>query len=70
MANVTIEVPDEQILELVERTRGLECGDAVRPPQITLQSQPPVSNSKVSHLVTVTLTYAFELGEIDPLIRA
>lgn len=70
MASVTIEVPDEEILDLVEKTRGLQRGSVVERPEVTLKSQPPTSNTTVSHLVTVTLTYAFELGEIDPLIRA
>lgn len=69
MARISVEVPDEQLIELIERTKGLVRGEAERSPEVEIETQPPVDNSIYSHIVTVSLRYAFKIGELDELIR-
>ena len=69
MARISIEVPDDQLFALLESSRGLERGQSVNRPELSIDSIPPASNNAYSHLVTVKLTYAFKPGEIDTLIR-
>lgn len=68
MARVTVEVPDETLIEFIEQKRGLERGQHVGT-TVEIEARPPVDNSKYSHIVTVSTQYALELGELDPLMR-
>lgn len=70
MAHVTVEVPDDEILGLIKRLRGLEPGKTSGRTKVRIEPVPPVSNSTVSHIVTVELSYGMQLGELDELIRA
>ena len=68
MARVIVEVPDETLVEFIEQKRGLDRGQSVGT-SVEIEAQPPVDNSNYSHIVTVSLRYALELGELDALMR-
>lgn len=69
MAQITVHVPDEEVLAHIIETRGLVRGQDVEDPKIEMVSLPATANTKFSHVVSVTLTYAFELGEVDRLVK-
>lgn len=69
MASVEVNVPDDQIIELVERSQGLQRGDAVKTELLSLTGIPASANTPNSHVVTIALTYEFRLGEIEALTR-
>ncbi|MDI2098006.1 hypothetical protein [Ruicaihuangia caeni] len=66
MASVEILISDQKILEYVREKYGLHEGENVGV-EVSVETQLPVHNSVVSHLVKVELTYPMEFGELERL---
>ncbi|MEV8272693.1 hypothetical protein [Microbacterium sp. NPDC077184] len=67
MASIQVPVSDEKLLALLAESRGLDVGKG-RVSAIDVVAQPPVSNSNVSHHVSVTIEFGLELGEVETLV--
>lgn len=66
MATIQIHVSDDKILQYLRDDRNFSEGRSNNI-QVEVEARPPVQNSKISHVVHVTVTYGLELGEIEKL---
>ena len=67
MATIEVPISDDKIMELLREKHGFDPDPrVVRSIEVTRQS--PVSNSSISHVVSVQLDFGLELGEIEDLV--
>lgn len=67
MASINVPVSDEKILALLQAEHGLAVGKGELE-ALEVQTNPPASNSIMSHEVSVTLKFYLRLGEVETLI--
>ncbi|UIN31886.1 hypothetical protein [Microbacterium binotii] len=66
MASVQIPIDDDKILDYIRENYGLVEGKS-RVLAVEVEAQPRAANSSISHVVTVSIRYGLELGEIEKL---
>lgn len=67
MAETTVYIPDEKIIDYIKSKFELDPGKANPNIEVRVTANPPTENNTMSHLVEVTLRYGLELGEIGEL---
>ncbi|MDQ0645537.1 hypothetical protein [Microbacterium murale] len=67
MASIEVPISDEKIITLLKEKYGLDFGKG-RLQGIEVTREPQVSNSSISHIVSVRLDFGLELGEIEDLV--
>lgn len=68
MANITMHIDDDKLLDYLKTNRGLELGHSYGDLQLTVSAEPPTMNSVTSHTVTVSVTYGLDLGAVNGLV--
>ena len=67
MAEITVYVSDDKILEYLRDKRELDLGSRAANVNVSVKPVPLVANSSVSHEVTVSVTYGLQIGELRSL---
>lgn len=66
MASIEVPISDEAILDYLRKERGLQEGKTFVI-GVSVEPQPMGSNSNISHVVKVELSYGLELGQLRAL---
>lgn len=68
MAHIKRFIDDQKLIDHIKETRGFEQGKT-RDVSVEIVSQPPVTNSSISHVVKITASYGLKLDEVDELTK-
>lgn len=66
MASIEIPISDDTILDYLRKERGLVEGQSVVI-SVSVEQNAPVSNSTISHIAKVEISYGLQLGELRAL---
>lgn len=67
MAHIEVPISDEKVLDLLREKFELSEGKG-RIVGVEVARQPPVSNSTISHIVSVKIDFGLELGTVEDLV--
>ena len=67
MAHIEVPISDEKVIALLREKFDLEEGKG-RIKSILVTTQPPTSNTTISHVVSVQIDFGLELGTVEELV--
>lgn len=67
MASIEVPISDEKILALLQEKYGLVVGSGMVT-KLDVHTEAPVSNSTISHMVKVQISFPLDLGVVEDLV--